>query len=66
MINRENDKHEAKERIDFLVMMLQNAMKTCNVQVGFNLKTKKLLIYDNATGFKGDVDLEELNKSIDS
>lgn len=64
MIERENDKHEAKEKINFATILLQTLIRTSNTQLGINLKTRKLIILDCATGYKGEIDLKELNESV--
>lgn len=56
-----NDKLEAKERINFFVNMLQKIMKTCDMKIGFDLKENKLVIQDAQTELFSRIELENLN-----
>ena len=57
----DNDKLEAKERIEFFVNMLQKTMKTCEMKIGFDLKENKLVIQDVKTELFSRVEIEKLN-----
>ncbi|WP_315080792.1 hypothetical protein [uncultured Clostridium sp.] len=57
----DNDKLEAKERINFFLNMLQRTMKTCEMKIGFDLKENKLIIQDVQTELFSRVELGELN-----
>lgn len=58
----DNDKLEAKERIDFFVKMLQTTMKNCDMKLGFDLKENKLVIQDVQTELFSRVELIKLNE----
>lgn len=42
-------KEQAKENMDFVLMMLQRAMKTSGVAIGFDMMNKKLVLQDVKT-----------------
>lgn len=57
----DNDRLEAKERIDLFVQTMQVVMKSCGVKIGWDLKQKKLVIQDVQTELISRVELENLN-----
>lgn len=56
------NKEQAKENIESVLMVLQQAMKTSGVAIGFDLVNKKLVLQDVKTELISRVDLTELNK----
>lgn len=58
---KDNDKLEAKERIDFFVNILQKTMKSCDMKLGWDLTQKKLVIQDVQTELISRIELEKLN-----
>lgn len=58
------DIKEVEENMNFVLMMLQQAMKTSGVAIGFDLKAKKLVLKDIKTQLISRIDLEELNKCL--
>lgn len=57
-------KEQAKENMDFVLMMLQRAMKTSGVAIGFDMMNKKLVLQDVKTQLISRIDLEDLNKAL--
>ena len=58
-------REETQERFNLLLEVLQTAMKSTGVAIGFDLESKKLILFDIETGLSAKIDLEKLNECLE-
>lgn len=58
-------KEVTEERFNLFLDILQTTMKSTGVAIGFDLESKKLILFDIETELSAKVDLEKLNKCLE-
>lgn len=59
-----NIKEEVKNKMNLLLNILENAMKTTGIEIGWDLESQKLVLRDIETDFITRIALQDLNKVV--
>ncbi|RXM75330.1 hypothetical protein DP144_10025 [Clostridium tetani] len=56
--------NEFKGKLNLFISLLQINMETNNIAMGFNEKTKRLVLVDIDTNMTAEIDLKNLNRVV--
>ena len=56
--------NEFKEKLNLFIGLIEINMETSNIAMGFNEKTKRLVLLDIDTNMTAEIDLKDLNRVV--